>query len=225
MELEWQGLERWFAGIPKLIGLAKKLLKAEHNEKLIEAVDHFLRGFLFARVFAFSRAEIEFHECLEIAEPLLGERHLLAAVYLFLAETQVGADKDKEAEESYEKACSLIKKTVGYQHQLTPLVVNSYAGFMTGKGRLPDAKKLFKEALTAQEKRFGPNHFFLARAKMTYAKFLGKQGLYVEQAKMAREALEIFNHQDCPPRVREKNCSQCKQIVEEADRKANSTGN
>ena len=44
MELEWQGSNRWFKGVPKVIDLVKKLLTAEHNEGLIPALECFLKG-------------------------------------------------------------------------------------------------------------------------------------------------------------------------------------
>jgi len=220
MELEWQGPKRWVAGVPKVIGLVKRLLNTEHNEELIKAVNLFLTAFL-VRTVSFSSAETQFQECLKIANDAIGERHLLAAVYLFLAETQAKAEKDEAAEESYKKALDVIQESVGYQHQMAPLVVKGYAGFLARKGRLPEAKSVFEEVLKAHLDRFGPNHFFVAQAKMTYADFLEEQGLFAEQAKVAREALAIYEHPLCPEGPKKKHQEECGKIAEDATRKIN----
>ena len=236
MELEWQGRQRWVAGVPHVIKLVKSLLKAERNGNLLNAVDSFNTGVLekisgegilragglqvFANPF-FSKAEANFDECLNIADGALGERHLLAAVHLFSAETQANARKDEAAEESYKKALDVIQESVGYQHQMAPLVVKGYAGFLARKGRLPEAKSVFEEVLKAHLDRFGPNHFFVAQAKMTYADFLEEQGLFAEQAKVAREALAIYEHPLCPEGPKKKHQEECRKIAEDATRKIN----
>jgi tetratricopeptide (TPR) repeat protein len=230
MELEWQEPKRWIEAVPKVISLVKKLLTAEHNEQLIQALDNFLEGLRYKTIGegekliplvgdnlaskSFAHAEDEFRKCLTRSKGGLGEQSLLAGILFFLAETQAAARKDEAAENTYQECLKVLRETAGYEHSKAAFLIKSYAGFLAKNGRPKEAIPYFDKLIKVQEERFGRNHFFVAEAKITYAEFLGElSGEESPYQKLAQEALDIYDAPECPDGPRKKNYERCQKLV------------